>query len=203
MFENDERNRDRDDERKIRQFLKPNEEILWRGRPCRSRKYRNPTPLFWIFPCFFIAFALFWTFGVLASGGGVFALFGLPFIVVGGVIFYSLLIAPKKRLEKTVYALTDERVLVISETRNGIDCANALLDGSMTVNLSDLQDDSGTISFYPNAMTTMYSGIPPYQAGYRVRHVSQAGIQLYMIDDVMKVYQMITAILSHDDIPQS
>jgi hypothetical protein len=110
--------------------LQPGESLLWAGTtdPARAAISALPAALFGV-P--FAGFALFWiTMAYRGSHaisnsshnpiGGVFSffpLFGLPFLLIGlGIVFAPLFVYFKS--QKTVYAITDKRVLVILGGRN-------------------------------------------------------------------------------------
>ncbi len=114
----------------LRRELMTGERILWSGQP-------NPRKLYaafamWLFAIPWTAFALFWESMALFmlwggttktpaaitwSFGIVFPLFGLPFVVVG---FYMLAMPFQVigKARRTVYALTDRRVLRLTAGRN-------------------------------------------------------------------------------------
>ncbi|MDZ4818881.1 MAG: hypothetical protein SGJ20_07910 [Planctomycetota bacterium] len=92
------------------------EKILWVQQPIASRMARNAWPIV-LFGIPWTAFALFWTGGALFMGGnpglgeGLFALFGLPFILIGaGMLSSPYWMARKAR--GSVYVLTDHRAIL-------------------------------------------------------------------------------------------
>ncbi len=110
--------------------LQPGESLQWTGTADASRAALSVLPAA-IFGIPFAAFALFWittayrgTHAISKSASanpiaGVFSffpLFGLPFLLIGFGIVFSPLLAYFKGL-KTVYAVTDKRVLVITDGR--------------------------------------------------------------------------------------
>lgn len=56
-----------------------------------EHRRRNSPPRFSaiLFSCIFLGFSLFWTITALSLGGGLFALFGLPFILIGAFLLVS------------------------------------------------------------------------------------------------------------------
>jgi hypothetical protein len=102
----------------------PGEHLVWAARPEPARMARASLPIL-IFAIPWTAFTLFVV--VMASGittGAtnqgfyiLFPLFGLPFVLVG----LAMMSAPYwayKKAKSTVYAVTDKRLLVISEGRS-------------------------------------------------------------------------------------
>lgn len=90
--------------------LQPDEAIRWKGRPSPAACARLALVKSF-FGLFFFGFACFWTF--MASAGGLFALFGLPFIGVGGWLI-CLPLLHYRRAFHTYYAITDRRVLIVT-----------------------------------------------------------------------------------------
>lgn len=88
--------------------IAPRETLIWADRPM-------PRPLrIWpmmLFGMLVFGFALFWTAQAWQAGGAI-AIFGLPFLGIGA----ALLAAPwwgPKRARHTVYAISDQRLLII------------------------------------------------------------------------------------------
>lgn len=101
--------------------LEPREKLLWSGRPDPARALIG-TLAIWLFAVPWTAFAVFWMWG--ASGAGkrslqpgwtvdfLFPFFGLPFVLIG----LAMMSAPYwayLKAKRTVYAITDKRVLII------------------------------------------------------------------------------------------
>ena len=108
---------------KIEMELRSGERIVWTAQPIPARVTRGS----WIIVVFGIpwtAFALFW---IGAAGWGashapgpfkLFPLFGVPFVLIG----LGMLSSPfwlRKKAAKTVYMITDQRAVVLSEGFRG------------------------------------------------------------------------------------
>ncbi len=102
--------------------LDAGERLLWYGRPDPKRQMLGGLVLT-LFGIPWTAFALFWT--GAASGliwgereigwQSLFGLFGVPFVLVG----FGMLLSPYwvyRRAQRTVYAITNRRALIISGT---------------------------------------------------------------------------------------
>jgi hypothetical protein len=101
----------------IQEELEPNERYVWLAQPRPGAFAKKAIPVV-IFGIPWTAFALFWTCG--ASGfqvpdfnqpGGWFALFGLPFVLIG----LGMLSAPwwlLRAARRTAYAITDRRAIL-------------------------------------------------------------------------------------------
>ena len=120
--------------------LLPDETIVWKGRP-DPLKSASVGALKALFGLFFFGFAVFWT--VMASQGGLFALFGIPFVAVGA----WMVSGPARdylRAGKSYYAVTDRRVLIV--TAGGSYKVNAIVAGDITdYERTDKGDGTGSI----------------------------------------------------------
>src|SRR5262249_47548939 len=94
--------------------LDKGEQIAWIGRPIAWR-YALPYVAVLLVGIPFTVFALFWmgaVRGFPSAGVPVFALFGIPFVVVG----LGMLLSPfwmLYRAGRTAYAITDRRALIV------------------------------------------------------------------------------------------
>ena len=100
--------------------LGPDESLLWSGRPDPVRSSRGAYGC-WIFAIPWTGFTVFWMLGAAGllfpgpkHGSVVFALFGMPFLLVG----LAMLSAPYwafRSAKKTIYAVTSKRLIIMSE----------------------------------------------------------------------------------------
>jgi hypothetical protein len=113
----------RDINQKFREHLLRNEDILWSGQPDPSVIF-TPIDIFLIpFSLLWGGFAIFWESSVLltipedAPNGIniIFPLFGLIFVIVGLYFIFGRFIYKRWKKRKTYYAVTDRRVLSLSE----------------------------------------------------------------------------------------
>jgi hypothetical protein len=110
---------------KVEMELRSGERIVWTAQPIASHLGRASWPLV-IFGIFWTAFSVFW---VVAAGAGtwrnstpgpfkLFPLFGVPFVLIG----IGMLTSPiwmRKKAAKTVYMITDQRAVILSEGLRG------------------------------------------------------------------------------------
>lgn len=116
-------------QQKLRDELKANEKAIWIGQPNPNVIMKQGFKLYFFFIPWTL-FALFWIYG--ASGfkmpsfnfengfdafGTLFPLFGLPFVMIG---FWGLSspVWAKRRAENTVYAITNQRLLLLMFGKN-------------------------------------------------------------------------------------
>ena len=106
----------------IQRELGSHERILWAGKSRQGLVFR-PSDTFLIpFSLLWGGFAFFWEYSVLTGGAPLFfALWGIPFVLVGSHFIVGRFLVDTRQRAKTVYGLTNERLLIISGlfTRNG------------------------------------------------------------------------------------
>lgn len=169
-------------------YLHPDETLLWTGQPYTTRQFR-PNPLVVVFMIFWFGFAVFWTI-MAAAAGGFFAVFGIPFLLIGGYMLYHLFVGQKKQLASAVYAVTDRRAIILCADRRGTGCTEFLFSRLSNITMDEVDGTTGTIRFLPD---------PPYYSGYdspRYRRGRSPDYDLrtafLAIDRVQEVYRLIS-----------
>jgi hypothetical protein len=131
----------------IQRELGSRERLLWAGKPRQGLVFR-PSDTFLIpFSLLWGGFAFFWEYSVLTGGAPLFfALWGIPFVLVGSHFIVGRFLVDMRQRAKTVYGLTNERLLIISGlfTRN---VKSLNLRTLADVSLTERPDGSGTITF--------------------------------------------------------
>ena len=146
---------------KLRPDLLPGERIVWTGRPMPGRLFTASDVFLVPFSLLWGGFALYWEASVLGLGGGrhasgFFVLWGVPFVLIGiysiaGRFFYKAC-----RNRRTVYAITDRRLLVLTSTF-GRRVQSAFLGTLPGVSTSMGSDGVGTITVGSRSLTdTLY-----------------------------------------------
>ena len=144
----------------VRYHLEDDETLLWAGRPLQGVKLR-PHDIFMIpFSLLWGGFAIFWEVMALwmsfANGDGgppgfaaiIFPLFGLPFVLIGLYLIFGRFYVDAWRRARTFYAVTDDRILILSGLLSrSVKSLNlrTLSDLSMT----QKRDGTGTINLGP------------------------------------------------------
>jgi len=132
---------------KFQSNLSGNEAILWTGHPKRGLMLRGSDAFMIPFSILWGGFAIFWEYTAYTSGapkfflviGGAFVLMGL-YLIFGRFIFDAL------KRNKTYYAVTNERVIILSEFfANKTQSLN--LKTLSEISLSEKSNGSGTITF--------------------------------------------------------
>ena len=177
-------------QREVQPFLRDDETLLWTGRPSKIPLQSNP--VLPIFAIFWMGFAVFWTIAATATGGPL-GLFGVGFIFIGGFSFYSAFFGKRNFLKNAVYAVTDQRALIITRGHYGTDCTEYLFSGLCGVNLESVQGNVGTIRFAEERLYEAYGNTL-----YRRRYINQNTIKrsavsaFFMIENVHQVHHLIS-----------
>ena len=128
----------------LQRYLQPGERILWTGRP-------DPSRLIGRFDGFLIPFSLMWGGGAIIWEGGViltgapvlFWLWGAPFVVVGQYFIWGRFVYKRWDRRRTVYALTNQRALIL----RGGSLASVFLNQLPAIHQSVRADGSGSLEF--------------------------------------------------------
>ncbi|MDI6758927.1 MAG: hypothetical protein QMD94_04575 [Candidatus Omnitrophota bacterium] len=177
-----------------KQLLK-DESILWKGQPevgilfSASDIFLVPFSLLWG------GFAVFWEFLVLFMKDKTgqrapvfFALFGIPFVLIGLYFIFGRFFYKKWKKQKTYYAVTDKRVLIVTSLF-GEDIQAAYINTLPCINKSMRSNGIGTVKFgNPSFMVDMYKNTGlDFFASFYGRDVPI----FYDIKDAEKVYQIV------------
>lgn len=131
----------------IQRHLEPRERILWADQPKRGIMLRSSDAFLIPFSLLWGGFAFFWEYSVLTNGASpFFALFGMPFVVLGAYLIAGRFYVEAKQREKTFYGVTSDRVVIISgllQQRARSLALRTLSDVSPT----EARDGTGSISF--------------------------------------------------------
>jgi len=145
-------------DRALRHELERGEIVRWQGRPLA--RIALSSFLIWIFAVPWTAFSVFWTamaFHAMdaealgSTWGWIFPLWGTPFIAIG-VKMLSAPFAPLFTARRTLYAITDRRVIEIKLWRSlDVSSVEAARIGSMQ--RKERKDGSGTVGILRRAWT--------------------------------------------------
>ncbi len=144
-----------DDQQHLLGQLIPGERLLWAGKPDPRRIFSGEDIFLVPFSLMWCGFAVFWELSVLGIGPAAtegeeaplfFAAWGAPFVLVGLYLVFGRFIVKGWARTRTVYAVTDQRVLVVRRlwrTRVTARYISSLHD----VTASIRSDGSGSIQF--------------------------------------------------------
>jgi hypothetical protein len=143
----------------IQAELKSGETLLWSGQPRGGIRFRSSDIFLIPFSLMWGGFAIFWeimalgmAFGVHSAVRGpsafiyIFPLWGIPFVVVGLYLMVGRFFVDAKSRERTHYAVTNERVIIVS-TLFSRKVQSIPLRQIPELTLSESADGSGTIAF--------------------------------------------------------
>ena len=170
----------------IEKELSSGERVLWNGQPRGGIRLR-PADAFMIpFSIMWGGFAIFWEAGVVTHGAPFFfMLWGIPFVFVGLYIMFGRFILDARTRERTFYAITSERVIIV--TRLFSRSTNSLsLRTLADVTLTERADGSGTITFGPTHPFGQWSAGGAWPGAGRY-----APPAFDMIDRAKEVYEVI------------
>lgn len=170
----------------IRTHLDPSERVLWAGQPKQGVMLRASDALMIPFSVLWGGFAFLWEWSVLHSDAPVFfALWGIPFVVVGIYIIVGRFFADAWQRSKTHYAVTTERIMIVDGLfRTTV--RSAQLSGLNEMALSEHSNGLGAISFGPSTVPAMFRSWSGW-LGMRER----LGLQFTMVPDAKSVLDLV------------
>jgi hypothetical protein len=164
--------------------MQPGEKVLWTGRPDPSRLFGRGDAYLIPFSLMWGGFAIFWEASAIGFGApSLFALWGIPFVVVGQYFIWGRFVYKRWDRRRTVYAVTNQRVLIIRRRS----LQSVFLNQLPVINQSARLDGSGSLEF----------GSSPGRYGYWANtgmdfFGSGIGVPaFYDIPDVALVYRLI------------
>jgi hypothetical protein len=162
--------------------LAPGERLLWSGRPRGGIQFQASDAYRIPFSLMFTGVSLVWeALAIYAGAGLVFALTGVPLILFGLYMNFGRFPVDARRRNRTYYALTDRRVIIVSGLINR-EVQSLSLRNLPNLVLDAKPDGSGTITFGDtNPLTAMYGsfygkvflgpGVPAFEMIENARHV--------------------------------
>jgi hypothetical protein len=166
----------------LRATLEPGERLLWSGFPVQGIRFS-------ILDVFLIPFSLVWGGGailwesmaILGHAPWEFALFGIPFVMLGIYIIAGRFVSDTTARARTIYAVTDQRVLILSGVFNR-NRRSLELVGLGEINSSERSNGSGTITFGPTNPFSAMRGWPAW--GWTTASAAFEGVA--RVRDVLK-----------------
>jgi hypothetical protein len=144
-------------------------------------------------------FAIFWETSAIAGGAGpFFALWGVPFVLIGlyfiaGRFFYK---AHRKR--RTIYAVTDRRVMTVVERGRGATIEATYLRAIPNISTSMQSDGRGSIEFGISSRFGQWYANTGMEFFARGRSAATTGVAFYDIDDPRGVADLVECLRQRD-----
>ena len=182
----------------IQPELLSGETLLWSGQPLRKVIFHQRDLFAIPFSLMWGGFAIFWEWGATGHFGNsanshssltFFALWGIPFIVMGQYLIWGRFFYTAWKKGRTFYAVTNKRVIVVS-----IGFSRKLIDGYLrnldSASLSLRSDGIGTIEFpsVPLALSNWTFG--RNNRGNQM-DIDLSSLAFFDIPDARTVYQLI------------
>lgn len=166
-------------------YLAPGETVRWSGRPQQGFVLRATDALLIPFSLLWCGFALFWEAGVWSTGAPpFFLLWGGAFVCVGLYLVFGRFFADAYVRSKTLYALTDQRALILGGLR-GDNLTTVDLRLVSEVRYKDVGASRGTIGFGPDP--------GPFRRG-GVWHSTSKGVpEFFRIENAASAYKLVQA----------
>ena len=171
----------------IRKEIVLGEHALWWGRPRQGLVLRSSDVFAIPFSLLWCGFAIFWESSVVVSekAPGFFVLWGIPFVAIGLYMVIGRFFAESMQRSATYYALTTDRVLIVSGVFSRT--VKSLSLGTLSdVTLTEGRNGKGTITFGPQGpfgsafgRTSSWPGAQPQSPRFD------------LIDDAKAVYEKI------------
>jgi hypothetical protein len=166
----------------LQQHLNLNEKLIWTGQPKKGIVFRAADIFLIPFSLLWCGFAIFWVY-MAAKGSILFAMFGIPFVIIGLIFVFGRFIIDAKQRENTFYGLTEQRIIIKSGVyRRSVKSLN--IRTLSDIEYTEKSDGSGTINFGPKNPMMWASGMNWWPG---VRYSPS----LDLIQDVSKVYNKI------------
>jgi hypothetical protein len=164
--------------------LRPGETVLWSGKPKSGLVFRGLDIFLIPFSFLWCGFALFWEFMALYSEDVpfFFALFGIPFVLIGLNMAFFRFITDANRRKNTIYGITEHRILIISGASTFK--VNSLeIKAISHLSFKQKKDKTGSINFSTNNLNlNMQNFSFPG---------SEMSPSLELISDVKNIYNII------------
>jgi hypothetical protein len=170
----------------LQQHLGYNEKLIWAGQPKKGIVFRTADIFIIPFSLLWCGFVIFWFTSALSTGAPFFfAMFAIPFVIIGLIFVFGRFIIDAKQRETTFYGLTNDRIIIKSGIfRKSIKSLNVRTISD--IEYVEKRDGSGTITIGPkNPRMMMWGNGMNWWPGYKTTP------SLDLIQDVRKVYSQI------------
>ncbi len=182
----------------IQPELLAGESLLWSGQPLRKIIFHQRDLFAIPFSLLWGGFAIFWERGVTGHFGNsgnshpaptFFALWGIPFVIMGQYLIWGRFLYTAWKKGRTYYAVTNRRVIVVS-----IGLSRKLIDGYLSnlnsASLTLRSDGIGTIAFASAPLALSNWSFTGRNRGNQI-DIDLSSLAFFDIPDARAVYQLI------------
>lgn len=142
-----------DERKRLESLLRSGETLHWTSRPDPKVLFSKADVFLVPFSLLWGGFAIFWEYQVLTGDApALFALFGIPFVLIGLYMIVGRFIYKSRRKRTTVYGLTDSRAIVSTSERSSTD---APIHG-VSISINHSRDNTHATVIFGNTRSTMY-----------------------------------------------
>ena len=171
------------------EHLVAGEKVLWVGRPDPAKRFSKSDRVAIPFSLMWGGFAMFWEAAVIGGGGGIFALWGIPFVAIGLYMMVGRFFYRARVKRRTWFAVTNKRVLKLERRKRGDAVEAMFLDAIPAVNRDLGGDGSGSVIFgsgkrWQSGLAG--SGIPSFVTN------DEAPLAFYDVPDAVHVAELVT-----------
>jgi hypothetical protein len=128
----------------LQKELRRGERLLWAGQPGKGIRLQSSDAFQIPFAVLWCGFVATWEFGVIQSDNWFMILWGVPFVAIGIWMLVGRLFYDAWRRSRTIYGVTSDRVLLITNTVQR-SVKTVPLDGMPEISLRERRDGRGTI----------------------------------------------------------
>lgn len=184
----------RDIRSELSRHLERDEQIHWTGQPRQGIILRTMDIFMIPFSLVWLGFAIFWML-MAARSSTLFALFGIPFVVVGAFFTVGRFILDAKYRKNTIYGITDDRIIIKTGLNKGM-VRTLDLHSLTNIEFTEDADGSGTIDLGPkNPFGQGISGLN-WMPGAKTHS------QLELIPNVRSVFNLIMELRKQQHVRQ-
>jgi uncharacterized membrane protein len=182
----------------VEQHLSSAERIEWVGRPDPAKHFTRGDVFLVPFSIMWGGFSIFWEASAISGGAGpFFALWGIPFVVIGLYFIFGRFIYKARRKRRTIYAVTNRRVMTIVKGRHDESVEATYLRSIPNISTSAVSNGDGSVEFgLSSPMTGSYgnSGMEFFARG----QMASSGVSFYDIEDPRGVADLVERLRDAD-----
>lgn len=146
--------------------LDQDEELLWSGKPKSGIVFRASDAFMIPFSVLWCSFAVFWFVSALQAPFP-FALFGIPFVLIGLLMVFGRFIIDARDRDRTSYGLTNKRIIIESGVFSR-KFKSVPLKTLSELELKQHSDGTGTIRLGPKSRHTAFQSGMTWWPGVQV-----------------------------------